>query len=97
MFQCLGGSGVGGEFVGTPRSKQRTATPATRMTAIASQVVRETAASVMPAVPSGNCHTGILMIAERAADLVKTANGLQMQGPAAATRTSAGALAAAAR
>ena len=31
-------------------------------------------ASVMPTVPSGNCHTGILMIAERAADLMKHAN-----------------------
>ncbi|MFI8088867.1 GMC family oxidoreductase [Streptomyces sp. NPDC086080] len=28
-------------------------------------------ASVMPAVPSGNCHTAIVMIAERAADLVR--------------------------
>ncbi|WP_415947772.1 GMC family oxidoreductase [Streptomyces sp. KLOTTS4A1] len=28
-------------------------------------------ASVMPAVPSGNCHTAIVMIAERAADLIK--------------------------
>ncbi|MEU8693798.1 GMC oxidoreductase [Streptomyces sp. NPDC048665] len=28
-------------------------------------------ASVMPAVPSGNCHSAVLMIAERAADLVK--------------------------
>ena len=32
-------------------------------------------ASVMPAVPSGNCHAGILMIAERVADLVKQENG----------------------
>jgi len=30
-------------------------------------------ASVMPVVPSGNCHAGILMIAERAADLLKGA------------------------
>jgi choline dehydrogenase len=30
---------------------------------------------VMPAVPSGNCHAGILMIAERVADLVKQENG----------------------
>ena len=29
-------------------------------------------ASVMPAVPSGNCHAGIVMIAERCADFVKT-------------------------
>lgn len=28
-------------------------------------------ASVMPAVPSGNCHAAIMMIAERAADLIK--------------------------
>lgn len=34
-------------------------------------------ASVMPFVPSGNCHTGILMIAERAADLVKRTHGLR--------------------
>lgn len=32
-------------------------------------------ASVMPTVPSGNCHTGILMIAEKAADLIKTTHG----------------------
>jgi len=30
-------------------------------------------ASVMPRVPSGNCHTAILAIAERAADLMKQA------------------------
>ena len=30
-------------------------------------------ASVMPAVPSGNCHAGIVMIAEKAADLIKAA------------------------
>ncbi|WP_432000146.1 GMC family oxidoreductase [Streptomyces sioyaensis] len=28
-------------------------------------------ASVMPAVPSGNCHTAVVMIAERAADLIR--------------------------
>jgi choline dehydrogenase len=33
-------------------------------------------ASVMPAVPSGNCHAGIVMIAERCADFVKTAHNL---------------------
>jgi choline dehydrogenase len=32
-------------------------------------------ASVMPAVPSGNCHTGIVMIAEKCADLLKAAHG----------------------
>ncbi len=34
-------------------------------------------ASVMPFVPSGNCHAGILMIGERVSDLIKQANGLQ--------------------
>jgi choline dehydrogenase len=33
-------------------------------------------ASVMPAVQSGNCHAGIVMIAERCADLVKTTHNL---------------------
>ncbi|HLI56284.1 MAG TPA: GMC family oxidoreductase N-terminal domain-containing protein [Actinomycetota bacterium] len=33
-------------------------------------------ASVMPAVPSGNCHTGIVMIAERLADFLKADHGL---------------------
>jgi choline dehydrogenase len=33
-------------------------------------------ASVMPSVPSGNCHAAILMIAERAADFVKKEHGL---------------------
>lgn len=33
--------------------------------------VRVVDASVMPAVPSGNCHTAVAAIAERAADLVK--------------------------
>lgn len=28
-------------------------------------------ASVMPAVPSGNCHTGVLMIGEKVSDLIK--------------------------
>ncbi len=35
--------------------------------------VRVVDASVMPAVPSGNCHTAIIAIAERAADLIKEA------------------------
>jgi choline dehydrogenase len=30
-------------------------------------------ASVMPAVPSGNCHAGIVMIGEKAADMIKAA------------------------
>jgi choline dehydrogenase len=30
-------------------------------------------ASVMPAVPSGNCHAGIVMIGEKCADLIKAA------------------------
>jgi choline dehydrogenase len=29
-------------------------------------------ASIMPAVPSGNCHAGIVMIGEKAADLIKS-------------------------
>jgi choline dehydrogenase len=33
-------------------------------------------ASVMPQVQSGNCHAGIVMIAERAADLIKKTHGL---------------------
>jgi choline dehydrogenase len=35
------------------------------------QGLRVVDASVMPAVPSGNCHTAIVAIAERAADLIK--------------------------
>ncbi len=34
-------------------------------------------ASVMPAVPSGNCHAAVLAIAERAADLIKQASGTE--------------------
>jgi choline dehydrogenase len=33
-------------------------------------------ASVMPTVTSGNCHTGVLMIGERAADFIKSEHGL---------------------
>ncbi len=33
-------------------------------------------ASVMPVVPSGNCHTGIVMIGERVSDMIKDAHGL---------------------
>jgi choline dehydrogenase len=32
-------------------------------------------ASVMPVVPSGNCHAGILMIAERLSDWLKAGAG----------------------
>lgn len=32
-------------------------------------------ASVMPVVPSGNCHTGIVMIAEKVSDLIKDEYG----------------------
>lgn len=38
--------------------------------------LRVTDASVMPVVPSGNCHTGILMIAEKVSDLIKNTYGL---------------------
>jgi choline dehydrogenase len=41
------------------------------------QGLRVADASVMPFVPSGNCHAGILMVAERVSDLIKQANGLQ--------------------
>jgi choline dehydrogenase len=34
-------------------------------------------ASVMPTVPSGNCHAAVLAIAEKAADLIKIAHGLE--------------------
>jgi choline dehydrogenase len=33
-------------------------------------------ASVMPVVPSGNCHAGILMVAEKCADMIKETHGL---------------------
>jgi choline dehydrogenase len=33
-------------------------------------------ASVMPAIVTGNIHTGILMIAERCADFIKSEHGL---------------------
>jgi choline dehydrogenase len=33
-------------------------------------------ASVFPVVPSGNCHSGILMIAEKCADMIKKDSGL---------------------
>ncbi len=34
-------------------------------------------ASVMPQVPSGNCHTGIVMIGERCAEMLKVAHRLE--------------------
>jgi choline dehydrogenase len=37
--------------------------------------LRVAAASVMPVVPSGNCNAGILMIAEKCADLLKASYG----------------------
>jgi choline dehydrogenase len=40
------------------------------------QGLRVADASVMPAVPSGNCHAGIVMIGERCADFVKQDHGL---------------------
>ena len=40
------------------------------------QGLRVADASVMPAVPSGNCHAGIVMIAERCADMLKAEHGL---------------------
>ncbi|HEX7022566.1 MAG TPA: GMC family oxidoreductase N-terminal domain-containing protein [Trueperaceae bacterium] len=33
-------------------------------------------ASAMPSLPSGNCHTGIMMMAERAADFIKQDHGI---------------------
>jgi choline dehydrogenase len=38
--------------------------------------VRVADASVMPQVPSGNCHAGIMMIAEKCADMIKKTHGL---------------------
>ncbi len=35
------------------------------------EALRVADASVMPAVPSGNCHAGVVMIGEKAADLIK--------------------------
>jgi choline dehydrogenase len=43
-------------------------------------------ASVMPAVQSGNCHAGIVMIAERCADMLKTAHGLHRSAVATGAR-----------
>jgi choline dehydrogenase len=42
-------------------------------------------ASIMPVVPSGNCHTGILMIAEKTADQIKQAYGLHGYSPRLST------------
>jgi choline dehydrogenase len=40
------------------------------------QGLRVADASVMPVVPSGNCHTGIVMIAEKVSDLIKQEHNL---------------------
>jgi choline dehydrogenase len=40
------------------------------------QGVRVADASVMPAVPSGNCHAAIVMIAERVSDMIKQEYGM---------------------
>ncbi|MEN9520985.1 MAG: hypothetical protein RLZZ381_3573, partial [Cyanobacteriota bacterium] len=40
------------------------------------QGLRVADASVMPVVPSGNCHTGILAIAEKVSDLIKQQHSL---------------------
>ena len=50
------------------------------------QGLRVADASVMPAVPSGNCHAGIVMIAERAAEMIKQDNGLARVAVAPVTR-----------
>jgi choline dehydrogenase len=40
------------------------------------EALRVADASVMPAVTSGNCHAGIVMIAERLADMLAREHGL---------------------
>jgi choline dehydrogenase len=57
--------------------------------------LRVTDASVMPQVPSGNCHTAIVMIAEKAADLIKAEHGLKTTRPLPAGRPVAGLMGAA--
>jgi len=47
------------------------------------QGLRVADASVMPTVPSGNCHAAIVMIAEKAADLIKAARHRKGENPAA--------------
>lgn len=42
------------------------------------QGLRVADASVMPVVPSGNCHAAILMVGEKVSDMIKKANGLKM-------------------
>jgi choline dehydrogenase len=43
------------------------------------QGLRVVDASVMPTVPSGNCHGAVLAIAEKAADLIKVSHRLERQ------------------
>ncbi len=38
--------------------------------------VRVADASVMPFVPSGNCHSAIMMIGEKVSDMIKQQHGL---------------------